>query len=150
MRFLTVIIFFLAPAISYAAPWCLIKDEKSFCTYYSAETCYDSVARQGGDCRENYREVGVTTGKAPYCIITAKYRDCSFRSRSSCVRKALSVEGGCVRNIERDLERAAIRRRRIESSASDCPDLACELNVASEAASALDSSDQVVIEFDDE
>jgi hypothetical protein len=148
MRILAAFILFLASSVAMADPWCLVRDENTLCRYQTAEQCYDTVAREGGSCRENYQEVGVS-GNAPYCIVTSTYRRCTFRSRDACVQRALAVNGGCVQNIERELERSArLKRRSTSSDSTECEDLACELAAANQGPAPSAQSEQVIIEFD--
>ena len=148
MRFVIGLCLYLVSAAVMAAPWCLIKNEREICIYDAAEDCYNAVAREGGSCRENFREVGAIGG-ARYCVVTSKFRRCQYRNRDRCVRAALAVNGGCVDNIERALELSA--RRKAEARASDCEDLACELELATLGAGTDGApSEQVSIEgFDD-
>lgn len=128
MRFVIGLCLYLVSAAVLAAPWCLIKDAREICIYDSSEQCYNAVAREGGSCRENYREVGAIGG-ARYCVVTSKFRRCQYRNRDRCVRAALAVDGGCVDNIERALELSA-RSKREGNTSQECEDIACELELA--------------------
>lgn len=124
MRTLTLVFLLLLPAISFADPWCLIRDEAQLCRYKTSDACYKEAARRGGDCRENYKEIGVS-GVGPWCVVTATYRRCVFNGKRGCLRQAQAVGGGCVKNVERDLELAL--RNKSDGGNADCEDLACEL-----------------------
>ena len=142
MRTLISLLFFILPSIALADPWCLVRDEKTQCIFATSTACYDAVARQGGSCRENYREVGIR-GTAPYCVVTATYRRCVHRSRQRCLDIAREAGGGCVKNVERDLELAS-RNKRVGAT-RDCEDLACELNEASSVSTPTPQAEQVIL-----
>jgi hypothetical protein len=127
MRTAVAIFLIFVSSSALAAPWCLVRDENSYCSFQTAEACYNAVARQGGSCRENYVEVGVN-GSEAYCVVTAKYRRCVYRSRATCVQKAIAVNGGCVDNIERELSLTA--RQKALGTGVDCEDISCELGEA--------------------
>ena len=111
----------LAPALASAGPWCLVRDALENCRYLDAESCYEQANTKGGYCKPNPRELGVV-GRAPYCVITAGRKECSFRSKGRCLLRARQVQGGCVRNTEEDLRRAAAGEKRIEACAPGDPD----------------------------
>ena len=124
MRTLTLVFLLLLPAISFADPWCLIRDEAQLCRYKTSAACYKVAARNGGDCRENYKEIGIS-GYGPWCVVTTTYRRCVFYGKKGCMRQARAVGGGCVKNVERDLELAL--RNKKDGGSAICADLACEL-----------------------
>jgi hypothetical protein len=146
MRTAIAIFLIFASSTALAGPWCLVRDENVGCNFQTAESCYNAVASQGGSCRENYKEVG-TSGIAPFCVVTATYRRCIYGSRDSCVRRAMAVNGGCVRNIERDLELSA-RNKRVVSS-SDCGDLACELSEVGSGQPVTPATEQIILDEPD-
>ena len=128
MRILTLVFLLLLPAISFADPWCLIRNEAELCRYKTSDACYKVAARDGGDCRENYKEIGIS-GYGPWCVVTPTYRRCVFYGKKGCIRQARAVGGGCVKNVERDLELAL--RNKKDAGSSSCADLACELRASS-------------------
>jgi hypothetical protein len=121
VRKLLFILLLMSPAISLAAssPWCLVRDENIFCSFKTADDCYQAAASRGGSCRENYQLMGVT-GNQRWCVVTAQYRRCRYSSKISCVRVALNSNGGCVENVERALKEEK------RGLGKDDPTLACE------------------------
>ena len=143
MRVLYLALLLLAPGIALAAPWCLVRDENEYCNYDTADSCYRVVSREGGSCRQNYREIGLRGG-APWCVVTSLYRRCIYYGKTSYLSVARSENGGCVRNVEKDLELAAKNKR--QGASSDCEDISCELQQASRSAAPGTNQDQVVLE----
>jgi len=120
-KFLITAALLLAPALASAGPWCLVKDASENCRFQTAEECYTLSNRQGGYCKPNPREVGVA-GRQAYCVITAGRRECNYRSKGRCLQRARQIQGGCVRNTEEDLRRAAAGQERLEACAAGDPD----------------------------
>jgi hypothetical protein len=58
-------------------------------------------------------------------VVTATYRRCMYYGKRGCLRQAQAVGGGCVKNVERDLELAL--RNKSDGGNVACEDLACEL-----------------------
>ena len=111
------------PGALLAGPWCSVLDAAENCRFQTADQCYQFSNIAGGYCKPNPRELG-QAGNRPYCIITAGQRRCTFGSKPACLRAALLVEGGCVRNTERDLERRARGEARIQGCAPGSPECA--------------------------
>ena len=115
LKRLLLIALLASPGIALAGPWCLVRDALENCNLPSAEACYDRSNRQGGYCKPNPRELGIAGGST-YCVVSGTGRRCTFRSRGICLAVARSVQGGCVRNTERDLARRAAGEKRIEAN----------------------------------
>lgn len=114
---LLVVALFAFSSAAVAEPWCLVRDTKENCRYYTAEECYRDSNRGGGYCKPNPRELGVK-GNAPYCVISAGSKVCKYRSRGRCLSDARRISGGCVRNTELDLARRAVGEQRAQGCLS--------------------------------
>lgn len=139
MRRLVLILLFAFPVVVQAYPWCLMLNGVPVCRFITPEACYDAVARLGGDCRMNSRQVGVIAN-GPFCVITSEIRDCRYNNKRRCLANAQKLKGGCVRNTDRDLQRAATGKGRSmgclageEDCALQAPELLEDMSTVSDS-----------------
>jgi hypothetical protein len=129
VRKILLILLLMFPVISLAAgEWCLVRDGAEFCEYSSSQACYGAAEDSGGDCRQNYRQVGSKGGQR-WCLMTATKRSCRYGTANGCLKAAREANGGCVENIEKALREAQVFGGGGGSDECSEGDIACELGV---------------------
>ena len=108
MRKLMLIFIFMVPAVAQAdGSWCLLIDEAMNCRFTSSDECYKAAGFKGGNCMPNPKQAGVT-GDLAWCVVTSTMRRCTywFQDRS-CIEAARQLNGGCVPNTDKLIEKTA-------------------------------------------
>jgi len=95
------LISFAISSRSEAAPFCLVSQFGTQCTYQSADACQQATEALGGACIVNQREAAAPSGNAPFCVVTQGRSDCRYSDADYCRQTAATLGGMCAVNPNR-------------------------------------------------